>query len=201
MNRIRVIGLAIVAVVALSALTAASASAFTEFVAKPASQKVTAGQTKAHKFTIGSASVECKKAEFTGETSLEKFTAIEFNASYGECTAFGFVGSNVKMNECKYNLHISGAVDVKCTGTKKIEIEVNNGGPCIISVGSQNGLKNGTYTNVIGKNGRASVEDKFNIKKIVYSSNGKGLGCPGNGQEAVYEGASVAEGSGTLEVK
>jgi hypothetical protein len=48
------------AVFAVSAVGAASASAFTEFVAKPAVQKITAGQTENHKFTVGGGTVECK---------------------------------------------------------------------------------------------------------------------------------------------
>lgn len=201
MTRIRIIGLALVAASALSAGGAASASAFTEFVAKPSGQSVTASQSELHTFTIGGASVTCKSAVFTGTAPAEKFTVFEMNPAYSECSAFGFVGSKAKMNECKFAMHITGVVDVKCPTGKEIEIEVNNGGPCIVKIPAQTGLKKLEYVNVTGKNGRASVEAKINIKKIAYTSNRKGVGCPAQAEEATYTGGSVAEGSGTLEVK
>jgi hypothetical protein len=197
MLRVRILGVALVAVFALSVVAASSASAFTLFLSHPANQMVTAGQKGKHKFTVGGASVECNKATFLGNAPGLEFTLFKTTAAYSECTAFGFVGSSVRMNGCEYQLHIGGVVDVEnCETGKEIEIEVNNGGPCILKMPAQSGLKSVTYANVTGANGRASVEIKIAVKSITGTSNGQGTGCPAAGAvTGEYTGSSVAEGA------
>jgi hypothetical protein len=38
------------------------------------------------------------------------------------------------------------------------------------------------------------IEASFSIKKIKYTSNEKGTGCPKNGEEATFSGSIIAEG-------
>ncbi len=73
---------------------------------------------------------------------------------------------------------------------------------CRVWVPKQGSLEKVEYANTIGKNGRASVEIKLNVKEIATYSNETGLGCPTSGTKATYTGKSVAEGeTGTVEVK
>lgn len=194
--------MALVAVFAVSAVASASASAFTNFVSKPAPQSFAAEQVGKHKFTISGSAVECEIAKFKGKTEKEKQTTLKkVEAVYEKCTAFGFVSSTVNMNGCTYGFNIAGEVEVECPTGKEIEIAVSNGSGCAVKIGTQSKLKSVTYTNVKGKNGRNSVEINVGVKKVKYTSNEKGFGCPKNGGEAEYKGIAVAEGAtGTLEV-
>jgi len=202
--RIRLIMLSLFAMFAMSAAATASASAATTFLSSPTKQAISAEQKEKHIFTVEGKKVECTKATFTAVApATEAFTELETSAAYSGCTAFGFISSEVLMNGCTYVLHAAGTVDIKCPAGKKIEVDVNNGSGCVISIGAQTGLKTIEYLGVTGKNGRLSVEIKIKAKEIAAESNGKGLGCPKSGaQKGEYTGTAVAEGAtGTLDVE
>jgi hypothetical protein len=205
---------------------ASAASAFKNFVVKPVPQEVVAGQTVKHVFTLpGSPAVECEVAKFTSKVNTETSPDGLFRPTYEKCTAFGFPATITTHNHCEYELIAeTGAVAVvnfnfkkfqeptvgetTCGTTKaqgeakeELEIAVSNGSGCDVLVPAQAGLKKVEYANVTGKNGRKSVEVKIKVEKIKTFSNAKGIGCPANGLEGTYTGASVAEGAtGTVEV-
>jgi hypothetical protein len=197
MFRLKTVGV-LMAIVALCAATASSASAFTEFLSSPVGQEILADQTTTHIFTVEEKEVTCTTAHFSAKSATEAFTEILVTPVYSGCTAFTFIKSEVLMNECDFDLHINGTVDILCPTGKSIEIDVNNGSGCVITIGAQNGLKGITYENVTGKNGRLSVDILINVTGIAATSNGKGLGCPTAGAHTgTYTGSAVAEGDGT----
>jgi hypothetical protein len=208
MTRTRMIGLALVAAFALSAVASASASAFTLFVSSSLGQKAAALQKTKHIFTVEGKKVECELAHFTGTTLATSllFTKFTTLAKYEKCTAFTFISSTVNMHTCKYELGIGGLVNIVGCAGSEIEINVNNGAGCKITVEEQK-LKGITYANVTGKNGRASTEVKIAVKEIKSTSNGAGTGCPIKSKvkgetKGEYTGTAVAEGeTGTLKVE
>ena len=171
--------------------------------------------------------MKCTGATFTDNTHQEKAASAQFRATYTGCTAFG-ASATVAMHTCEYELFANETASVvnwnisklqeplepektcakpatlteaKNKAAEEIEITVVTG--CKVWVGSQGPLSKVKYANVIGANGRKSVEAKIEIAAIQAWSNGTGLLCPTSGsQKGTYEGTSVAEGSeGTVEVK
>ena len=189
MNRIRVIGVALVAVLAFSAVAVASASA-TKFKTTteeyPATAK--AKSTNTHTFKIGGTSVECKKATFeTGELTAASET-LEIPAAYAECKAFGFVSAEVKMNGCKFKFHTNREVDIVACGGKSIEIVAAT---CTVKVAEQSKLKEAKFKNIGTTPKEVEVEAK--VIRIKYTTN-KGFGCPAEGEADEYSGKAVAKG-------
>jgi hypothetical protein len=195
MTRIRLIGPALVAAFALSAVVAASASAFTMFEAEKYPVKVKAEQKEENVFQVGteaSGKVSCKKATFVSGTYTAATPSVKVVPTYSECTVFGVVGGEVKMNGCEYELfaneaRVGGDVKVVCPLGKKIEVVA---AICTVTVGVQElGLV--SYANLATV--PPTVEVKDNVTKIVYNSNLAGV-CPANGQEATYKGTEGAKG-------
>jgi hypothetical protein len=201
MSRVRILGLVIVVVFGLS--TSASASAFENLVSKPFPQSFTAGQQATHTFEFEGKAFKCSTVTFTGEAKAEKQTELETRAEYGECTSFGSLKWTVAMNGCKYQFHLNGQFDIlNCNAGKQVELALANGAGCVLRIGEQTKLKQVTFANVKGKNGRNSVEIKLAVEGIAAESNGRGLFCPKAGaQKLDYNGSSMAEGAtGALEV-
>jgi len=179
----------LIAVFAVSAIASASASAFTSFMAEKYPGMVFAKNTKEGEFKIGSTKVNCKTAEFESGTISAATSELKMKAKYSGCTAFGFIGATVTMGTCEYNFHASGVVDIVPSGCGPIKIEA---GECVVTVGSQTGLKEVVYTNSAPVK---TVTVKANVKKVKYTLVKGGFGCPSNStEEAVYTEEALAEG-------
>jgi hypothetical protein len=201
MNRIRIIGLAVVAVFAMSAVAAASASAFTMFEAAEYPVKIKAEQKEENVFQIGteaSGKVTCKKATFTSGAYAAATPSVKVVPVYSECTVFGVVGGEVKMNGCEYELFANEGrenakketgfdVKVVCPGLNVIEVTA---ALCVVKVGSQE-LSKVKYVNLATVPTTVEVVDE--VAKIGYKSNLQGV-CPTEGKEATYKGTERAEG-------
>jgi len=109
-------------------------------------------------FTTTAGTVKCKKASYAGTTSVNATEATQtVTPTYSECTAFGFVGATIDVNECEYQFGVSGkdasnnpigGVTIVCPKVKKY-IEVTTTGVCDVKVFQQTrpGI---TYTNIAG---------------------------------------------------
>jgi hypothetical protein len=221
MQRLKVVGLTLVAVFAISALTATGAMAepWKEFVSTPATGEVEAGQTEEHTFTVGGGTVKCKKATFKDNVKLEKSAKAWFRATYGECTAFG-LSANVAMHTCEYELTLHavgkdtasvvnwnqgknqepGVEEKTCFAPTSItEAETHKAEEIEIEVPTTGCKvfvgKQGPLTELtFTNNTTTTVEVALNVKEIKSFSNGKGLGCPAKGElKGTYTGKSVAK--------
>lgn len=101
MRSIKLLGMALVAVIGLG-VSASSALALTEFRSTNGEEVlVEAKQKTENVFKVGGTSVQCGEATFMSENPNflpgTGNTSILFNATYGKCTAFGFVAAEVTM--------------------------------------------------------------------------------------------------------
>jgi len=199
MNRIRVIGLAIMVTFAVCAVAVTSASAF-EF--KAAEYPVTnkAKTTNFQGFEVLGATSVCETGTFnTGEEGavnppLEDEILL-VHPKYESCTISlaGTFKAKVKTEGCNYRFHAAkpettnGTVDVVCAAGKQIEVVAEGLEGCTLSVGSQNGLKTILYKNEAGK-----VKVSAENSAIKYKATA-GCGIALEGENAKYrEGELVA---------
>lgn len=209
-TKVMVVGCGTVLVVTLA--TAVGTAFATEFKAAEYPVRVEASQVETTQFKIGSSpSVECTtvrlrnaEPEFLSGTSETLLMA----ATYSGCTAFGFVSAEVSMGGCLYLLMQGGTINIKghvaepaACSKAPIRISISSVG-CEITIGEQELTSADSFANVSRK-----IETTFHVKKIKYTSNEKGIGCPKNSQEAEFVGKSLASGfnelgeSDALEVK
>jgi|GEM_PF-1204185 len=134
-------------------------------------------------FTFNAGTVKCKSVTYTGFLPAES-ASLELTPSYGECTAFGFLGTMIDVNGCKYRFNsesvlaedkASGSVDVVCPGGNKIVITAPN---CEVSVGNQNGLKTVNYTDTTTALPKKDIDISVNTPALIYTQISKGFpGC------------------------
>jgi len=152
-------------VVALFGVSAASASAHL-FLAHEYPVLVKGLSLNLQGFEIPGAVSVCKHAHFmTGEEGGKDPTGpselLLIHPVYLECSvsigAVKHVPAAVLTKGCNYVFHAlassanDGTVDIECEAGKLIEIEVTSIAGCVISVGSQSGLKTIEYVNLTGK--------------------------------------------------
>jgi hypothetical protein len=201
MRSIKIVGATVLALFALS--VAASSALANEWVAKEYPVRVTANQKSGEKtkFTVGSnAPVECEKTEYKSaepEFLTKAGLTILFGPVYSSCVAFGFIGVEITVlkgflilltwNGSKLNVALKQSAG---TSGGLITIIIKAVG-CEITVPTgQEFTEGASAKNIAG----GKIEAEFSIKKIKYTSNEKGTGCPKNGEEAVFSGKDVAEG-------
>lgn len=207
MNRMRIIGLALVAVFAMSAVAAASASAFTEFVAKPEGGKFPVTLTDEnpagnnHVFTTNGKEVVCKKEKSTGTIEKEKSATNVEEVTYTECHVKAIFEFAAEVSKAKYEFNAKGSVSVLNTITIKVPVA-----GCEVKVSNENAKKekvNQNLKTVTYKNSEPvkTLEVKAAVEKITWT--GTGGECGKEGAEGKYTGNSVAKlpGTGTIEVK
>jgi hypothetical protein len=193
MQRLKVIGLALVAVFAMAAVAAASASA-KEFVASKTG-KLTGVAVNTHVFKTKAGNVECKKAEVVNsEVKALKSATQEVELHYTECKAFGFASAEV--SNAKY---LFSSAETKNASLKNV-VTVK-ASTCTVTV--ENVLANQerekvTYVNgLAGKLGKLEVQAK--VENVTYKT---GTGCLNGGKtftDGVYEGnEEVGVEGGTL---
>ena len=138
MQRVKTLGLALVAVLALSGLAVSSASA-SLFLAHPTSGSFPAlildininskGEVSKHKFTTEAGKVvECTSAKSHGIAEFLRALTQKETVIYSECTAFGFVVSSVSPAEYEFS------ADLKVTQLNTVIITVKSITPCSVTV-------------------------------------------------------------------
>lgn len=206
MRSIKMLGVAALVLCALS--VAASSALAEEWTAKTYNARVTANQKSGEKtkFQVGSnPAVECEGTEYKSaepEFLTGPSITILFKVLYSKCTAFGFINAEVTaLSGALFLLTFPSKktpIEVAIKGTKGgtggfISIKVSTG--CVVDVPEQVFTSGTTATNIAG----GKIEAKFSIKKITYTSNKTGTGCPAsNTEEATFTGNDVAEGFNEL---
>jgi hypothetical protein len=198
MKRIVKTALAVVFIVAVSAAPAAAGSYVFKAAQYPVRQHAVA--TNLHGFEVTGAVSICKKAEFnTAEEGAPNPTkpqeTLIVHPVYTECeiSLAGTFKAKVVTTGCNYKFHAvapgskTGPVDIVCEAGKQIEVITEGLSGCVITVGSQNGVKNVEYVNSAGK---VSVNaEASGIKYKAASACGIAL----SGENALYrEGEFVA---------
>jgi hypothetical protein len=99
--------------------------------------------------------------------SAESLTVVE---EPFECAPF----ATVRMGECDFVLHASGAFDIAggtACGIEPIEIEWGTGAACLIKIGPQQGLSGIGYANG-GSGAKRDVTATFNVTGIHFTQTG-----------------------------
>lgn len=217
-RKLKTLGLALVAVFAMSAMTASVASA-TDFVTVSGGGTAWAtgvSHDNVFKITSPKINVTCTTASFTA-TLTNGSSSIAALASYvgkvpsetphgTKCN--GTVESTIDMNDCEYKLagNTSGSdggtddkVWIVCPVGKKIII---TGPGCEITIPEQTPTEGGvTYKTEPTHPGGSAIKLTATVTAITWESHGSlcplvGLGNPGHGQNADYNGTVIVTGWG-----
>lgn len=210
------IAVALVAVLAMSALVASSASAAFQLKTNTAGKNaamVFGEDNGNHVFKVDGQSVTCTTAVFEKESiALPANTVPGVNASYNGCTAFGFAGANVKMNNCTYTFNeintqnatnsFSGTVANVC-GATPIKVNANVfGSECEVQIGG--GGNNASLTNANYNNNATGVTITAAINNITATKTQDNGLCPLSGtgtvNNATYNGPTVTNATESINI-
>ena len=188
MQRIRTLGLALIAVLALSAVAVSSASA-SSFLAHPKVAGLEGLKTLDinvgnHKFKTGSGfSIECTSAKSEGDAAnLKGLTTIE-KVSYAGCTVLGVFTATVSTAEYEFS------ADLKVTQKNTVVITVKAFSTCFVVV-SPTG--NSNLNSVHYANQGQDLKVNAAVKGISAFVSGGECGESGTNKEAEYTGESRA---------
>jgi hypothetical protein len=186
MQRITMVGLALLAALSLVAADAVSVSASGhEFIASKAG-KTKSKQTDAQVFKTGAGTLECLEVNGTGEIKAGSSVTHKEVLTYEGCYAFG---GEVTLTPAHFEFNANGPVKLENTITI-----TPSGGECEIRIEPQT-VEHATYENKSGK-----VAAEANATKI--TSKGTGHSCGGVNKEGSFNGAVLGElEGGTIEWK
>jgi hypothetical protein len=216
-NKLKALGLALVAVFAMSAIASSAAQAGQFETQSGANATVTGEQitgpvtgktVSEHEFTTRIGTVKCEFATFHG-VAIPVSTELTLTANYTECFLGGTIEAHVNMHGCDYNFNagntIAGSPDeievsteVKCPVGEKIEVIVTNGKSCTITIAPQ------TVAGITAKNNTAAspmdvvaTVDAAGIEYKVDTPNPSQ--CPnavaeGTYNDATYKGVATLKG-------
>jgi len=208
MQRIRLIGLALVAMFALS-VTAASAASAHGFKAEKYPYTVKARATDPQGFQISGSVSVCQKATLEGKETTGSET-LEVHPKYEQCEVelAGTFKAKVNTEGCNYLFHAAtpgtpeGSVDLVCQTGKEIEVEVEGiEGGCSIKIPGQTGLKTVEYVNE-GAGSSAKTKTNADVTGITWSATGacglkESAGANGEYREGKLSALGIPElGSG-----
>lgn len=198
-NKLKVLGLALVAVFAMSAVAASAASANQFMSEGGGSTTVTATQVGEHVFTVDGASVTCEVATFSsvGEVASPA-TSVKVSPNYEECTAFTFFTAKIQTEGCYYNLHVGATGGIEYTGSLDLECEEGHeiviaAGTCEAKVAGGQEFSGIGYANAEG--GKVTIAAE--VAGIAVNKTKDGFLCPFSGKgaaEGTYEGTTLAAG-------
>lgn len=186
MQRITMLGLALLAALAVAALGAASVSATGhEFIASKTG-KTKGKNTNVQSFTTGVGTIECTTASGTGEMKTLKSTTHKETLTYTGCTG---LGGPVKITPAHFEFDANGSAKLE----KQVVITPEGLG-CEVLIEPQ------TVLGITYSNGSGKITAESNASKIV--SIGTGGVCGGEDKEGIYTGKVSAElEGGTIEWK
>jgi hypothetical protein len=188
MQRITMLGMALLAAFAIVAVNAVSVSASGhEFIASKTG-KTKSKQTNAQVFKTGAGTLECSEVSGTGEIKEGKSIDHKEVFTYSGCTAFG---TSAKVTAAHFEFNANGPITLE----KKITITLGNG-ECEVVIAPQT-VEHASYENSEGGKLKAT-STAFDI-----ASKGTGYNCGADNTEGSYSGSVLAEleGGGTLEWK
>lgn len=139
-------GLALFAVLAMGALSASPASAG-DFHSELSTDTVIKGeQIGTDVLTVNAGTVKCNEAKYTGNQSGATATTTKVTPEYTECTAFGFINTNIDSKQCTYEFSgDNNDVVIACPAGEPITVTAFN---CWVTISSQTTKSTGvTYIN------------------------------------------------------
>jgi hypothetical protein len=204
-EKLKTLGLVLIAVLALSAVVAPTAQAVefkagaypaaltgkAESLANGGSQKVV---TTAGSFTCDTvnvtATLSAASSSFLTTTITYTDAVLEAEGKKDTCT--GALGSQpvIEVNGCQYRFNVAGTADLVCPESKSIVL--NGGGLCTLKFGSQTGMSKVIYT-TITEGGVEKVTISLNLSNIKYSHSG--LCGNGSGNTGIYTGNIIVSGT------
>ena len=212
--KLKVLGLACVAVLAMSAVVSPAAQATPEFTCSAYPCSATGSNTAGSEtFTTPGGTIQCeshviweKYRTLFGEAADGPISTRTITHKYFGCTAFGFLGATVSMNDCDTEWHATeklgeghynGHIVTNCPQGKRIVITA---GTCEVTVDGQSLT---TVTTQNNANGTVTVVP--NVTNITMNVVKDGFGCPFSGTGHVkgsYHGHVVIArvGGGTISV-
>jgi hypothetical protein len=179
----------LVAVFALCAIGAANASA-AQFTAS-ATGSLTGKATTNQVFTTNGGTVTCPVAHVSGPIAKTADTQQHVTVKYTNCTAFGFVSTDI--SDATYQFTAGTGKNVHLLNTVSITVTSFGVSICTVTVGPQT-LGTVDYANA----GANNVSVNATVTGIKYTSTG-GI-CGASGENGTYTGASEVNrvGGGTL---
>jgi hypothetical protein len=206
-------GLALMALLAFGAIVAQGASAVpltVEGIAKGSQvfiQGTTDKEGEKHIFK-SSGNVECSHAEYTAAPVVGEGGAVNevtLAPEYKNCVAFGFAGTDIKVNGCTYTLTtptliVTGEVTwhpsqihVLCPAGKKIEVTPTSFGVsvCTQSIGEQTPTAGHIVARNAGTPTAMDVTDEATVQGLSYT--GTGSACGTAGVNAEYTGKTTVK--------
>lgn len=210
MKHLKTLGLVAVAIAALAAFVGVSSASAAQFKSTSSPVMLFGQDTGNHVFKVDNQSVTCTNAVFE-KTSLTTpaNTVPGVTAAYNGCTAFGFAGASVKMNNCTYEFLTppnanEGNVAVRCGATPATVNASVFGSECSVSIGESGNtnLSKLLYTNNSPTAGKVLVE--ANVTGITVKKNVDNGLCPLSGTGTVtngnYNGPTPVEGTSGIGV-
>jgi hypothetical protein len=204
MKKIAALAAAWVLMMAMSSATAQAGAGPFNAASYPVTEKAEA--TNIHGFEIAGAVTICHKGTFnTGEEGAPNPTkaqeTLEVHPIYSECKVEmgGMFKATVLTTGCNYVFHSAapgtenGSMDVVCQAGKQIKVIPEGIAGCVITVGSQAGLKSIEYVNQAGP--PVTVKVKAELSGIHYgASKPCGLVIEAASTGVYREGEEFAEG-------
>jgi hypothetical protein len=186
MQRIKIIGLTMLATVAIVCVGAVSVSASgSEFVASKKG-KVKDKQTETQVFNTSGGAIECAEVSGSGEVKETTFVTIKETINYKACSGFG---NAVKISTANLEFNANGTAKIE----KNIIVKVEGSSGCEAVIEPQT-LEKIVYSNTPTNDITATA--KVKVIKVKGSSNACEVG------EASYTGGIASElENGTLEWK
>jgi hypothetical protein len=163
MNRIRLVGLALVAVCAIGVTTAASAGASTFLLLGATTAKLTAKALATQKFVTHAGTVECTTLTTSGEATVKHALVLRATVTYTGCKAFGLAAT---VSPAEYEFSADGTVTV----LKAITIKATE---CLVTV--QGGQTVGPVKYLNNKPNPGEIEIEPSVTNIM--SSGTGAAC------------------------
>ena len=200
MNRIKTMGLVVVAALALTALLGAASASASQFRAEGYPTAIAGTQGTAQKlvFGPGGAVSKCSTIATSGTASAAS-SALSQATTYKGCT-LGGLSATVSANSCTSTLHstneaapYTGTMDIAC-GKAGDAIEITQG-TCVIQIPAQSSLAGVEFTNAGTKSSR-TITVTYNISGLSYTG---GSGCAkslvGAFSNGTLTGSSTLKGS------
>jgi hypothetical protein len=221
-QKLKALGLALIAVFAIGAVAASAASAAAEFTAETVPATITGEQTAGtitskevtkHEFTTNLGVVKCSPATFDGEQTVAASTELKLLPTYGNttagtgCTTAGIAGLIVHFHECYYTLtaketltasSINMETHLVCphNATTGEHVEITTSSGCTTTIPPQTFNKSMvTAENAGGAGSAMDIKALIDVTGITYEEEGTNCIEPGVLQHGgTYKGVATLKG-------
>jgi hypothetical protein len=198
MNRkLKALGLALAAVMAFAAFAGSASAA--EFHSEAEHTEISGTQIGSDVFTTNAGTVKCSITTYSGtQTTGVTSSEVTVKPFYEKCTAFGFIGATIDVNNCHYRFtpNKEPYLHIICL-EKPIEVTTPT---CVITVSSQTVANGVTYSNE-GAGAARDVRVKVALTGLTYTQTNKSFpnctGGAGTFSNGTYTGEATVKGANT----